>query len=196
MSDPSISVEEWAPLTKSTDSEDSSEEQERQPWNWIVTCGGSGGPWPTDAKADPRQQVQRPLQWKTELAKGESGLPKLMQMPGIGSTGPGLSLLEVKRVLSGIWQGDRSETYSVNLKNDDNWTCTRHDGEGGEKGFPLYWEQETCLVWWGKTYFLDARELQASGSVAHWHPTPSRTKRSFVWRRISELAEPDTSQWQ
>jgi len=159
---------------------------ERQPWKWIVKCGG-GGAWPTEAKADPRPQSQRPLQRKAELAKGETGQSKLMQVPGNGSNGLGVSMLEVKRALSGNWEGDRSESYSVNLEDDNSWTCMRHDGEGGEKGFPLYWDEETCCVWWGKTYFLDVRELQANGGIAHWLPTPPRSKRSFVWRRASEF---------
>jgi len=128
------------------------EEKEGQRWNWIVKYGGSGA-WPTQTKADSQQEQRRPLQRKAEPAKGETGMSKLMSVPGVGSTGPAMSLLEVKRALSGTWEGDRSETYSVNLKKDDNWMCTRHDGEGGEKPFPLYWDEEACCVWWGENLF-------------------------------------------
>jgi len=209
-------AQEWAPLSKEMDPADTSGEQdwaalfkeekelekwqcledekpedklheerdpenrwqvERQPSNWIVKCGSGGA----------RPQSQRLVQRKAELAKGETGQFKLMQVPGDGSNGLGVSMLEVKRALSGNWEGDRSESYSVNLEDDDSWTCMRHDGEGGEKGFPLYWDEETCCVWWGKTYFLDVRELQANGGIAHWHPTLPWSKMSFVWRRISEF---------
>lgn len=108
-----------------------------------------------------------------------------------------------QRVLGGVeWAGGMSETYKIKFNNSPTaWTVIREDANG-RKPYPLTYDEERGLVYWGssKAYALDVAQLSESPRELRWFeveafplgpPPPQGARRAagrprFRWRRIDE----------
>lgn len=105
----------------------------------------------------------------------------------------------VKENLSGVWSGDKGETYTVSWKGGQ-WHCVREDNY--TKKFSLWQGQddEANVLWWGiqRTYYANLSDLTENSDQLRWYGArdhPGRRPR-FAWNKISGASEQDDKSWQ
>lgn len=98
----------------------------------------------------------------------------------------------VRELLSGIWQGAKGETYEVEFKKKDAWTCIRTDYNGGSKKYTLWYDAQADAVWWGNDWgmYLYLSEARAHEGCLKWRDAtdPGNWKPRFIWRKPSAAA--------
>lgn len=98
----------------------------------------------------------------------------------------------VMQALSGIWVGQRGETYILDFISSNVWNCVRYDA-AGTKEFQISYEEAEGLAWWGseKGYFLDATQLVSANSQVMWYAAGDKTRRKprFVWSQQGSASQ-------
>lgn len=101
----------------------------------------------------------------------------------------------VKENLSGVWTGDKGETYTVEWRQ-GHWHCVRQDKFGSKK-FSMQHDSEENVLWWGiqKTYYVDLSDLTVKSTQLKWHgarDNPDRRPR-FAWQKTESW---DVDAWE
>mmetsp|Transcript_36247 Transcript_36247/g.91243 ORF Transcript_36247/g.91243 Transcript_36247/m.91243 type:complete len:382 (+) Transcript_36247:71-1216(+) len=107
------------------------------------------------------------------------------------------STATARELLSGIWHGAKGETYEVEFKKKDAWTCMRMDSSGFSKKYSLWYDAQADSVWWGNDWgmYLYLAEARAHEGCLKWRDVndPGNWKPRFIWQR-SDTASGETVQ--
>jgi len=113
--------------------------------------------------------------------------PMIEQQTGLKPpTSAQVTLAALKKGLSGAWVGSRGEIYRILFNNETRWTCVL-EGAKPSKTFPLSFDQEENVVWWGvaRSHFLGAFEVCEQPDQLMWHDAHGTHEwtTDFIWYR-------------
>jgi len=139
---------------------------------------------------------ETPSTTATEMMSG-SETPAVESLAKKVSVPAQTQLAVLKESLSGVWTGEKGETYTVNWKG--GWHCIREDSYSTKK-FSMQQDNEANVLWWGiqRTYYVDLADLTEISDQLRWHwrtDEPCRRPR-FAWKKTSGALEQENKSWE
>lgn len=127
------------------------------------------------------------------------GTPPAMESATVKKSTPAQLVFAVlKESLTGVWTGDKGETYTVSCRGFQ-WHCVREDSHSTKK-FSFEQDNVSNVLWWGvqRTYYVAISELTENPNQLRWYGArdqPGRRCR-FMWQKTHGAWEQDESLWQ
>jgi hypothetical protein len=92
--------------------------------------------------------------------------------------------------LSGVWEDDKGNSYSVSIAEESSFTCWRKNSTGGKRKFMLWYDEGSDSLSWGDDWSLwaDASEIRkGSNGCVMWYAGRDSAKRKprFQWSRVN-----------
>lgn len=140
---------------------------------------------------------ETPSTTATEILSGSEAPEKTSRVKKSSTPAP-LDSTVMEEHLTGVWTGDKGETYTVSWLRGQ-WHCVREDGYCTKKFSIEQDDAESCL-WWGiqRTYYCNMSDLTEKSEQLRWYGArdqPGRRPR-FSWHKVNETWEEDDKSWQ
>jgi len=98
-------------------------------------------------------------------------------------------LSQVNRHFTGVWAGEKGETYSCWRVEPATWTCMRHDDYGRSKNFPIHADVDTRRLYWGvnRMFHIEFDGILKGYSEVTWVSKNNSKLQDVTWFKIEGM---------